>query len=114
MNILTAKTAGANPRVKPSHSAANEKNLAIITAVGRDRTGLIAGISKVLAENKVNIEDLSQTVMHDMFAMILLVDAGKSPLAFEQLREKLKGEGKKIGLEVTIQHKKIFEYMHRI
>ncbi len=91
-----------------------EKNLAIITAVGRDRTGLVAGISKTLSDNKINIEDLSQTIMQDMFAMILLVDTSKSPLAFEQLREKLRGEGRKIGLDVSIQHKKIFEYMHRI
>ncbi|MFA6049487.1 MAG: ACT domain-containing protein [Candidatus Micrarchaeia archaeon] len=90
------------------------KNLAIITAVGRDRTGLVAGISKTLADNKINIEDLSQTIMQDMFAMILLVDTSKSPLAFEQLREKLRAEGKKTGLDVSIQHKKIFEYMHRI
>ncbi len=98
---------------KTSQSNSGE-NLAIITATGIDKTGLVAGIARVLAENNVNIEDLSQTRMQDVFAMILLVDTSQSPLEFEKLRGKLKLEGKKIGLDVSIQNKKIFEYMHRI
>lgn len=109
MAMQTSPNAGAKKTLEKK-----EKNLAVITATGVDNTGLVAGISRVLAENKVNIEDLSQTTMNGLFAMMLLVDTSKSPLAFEKLREKIVSEGKKIGLEVTMQHKKIFEYMHRI
>jgi ACT domain-containing protein len=90
------------------------KELAVITAFGKDSTGLVAGVTRVLAENNVNIEDLGQTVMQDLFAMILLVDISRAKCDFESLQKKLSAEGKKLGLQVLIQHKDIFEYMHRV
>ncbi|MDD5317755.1 MAG: ACT domain-containing protein [Candidatus ainarchaeum sp.] len=90
------------------------KELAVITAFGKDRTGLVAGVSRVLAENGVNIEDLSQTIMQDMFAMMILVDIGKSSRSFDELQEMLSREGGRLGLEVRIMHKDIFERMHRV
>jgi ACT domain-containing protein len=90
------------------------KELAIVTAFGKDRTGLVAGVSRVLAENGVNIEDLSQTIMQDMFAMMILVDISNAKRDFEGLQGELSREGKKLGLEVRIMHKNIFERMHRV
>jgi ACT domain-containing protein len=90
------------------------KEFAVVTAFGKDRTGLVAGVSRALAESGVNIEDLSQTIMQDVFAMIMLVDVSGSKLDFEALQERLSAEGGKLGLEVRIQHKDIFERMHRV
>ncbi|MBU0586347.1 ACT domain-containing protein [Candidatus Micrarchaeota archaeon] len=91
-----------------------EKELVVLTAFGKDKTGLVAGITKILAENKVNIEDLSQTIMQDMFAMLMLLDISESGIDFETLQKKLDEEGNKLGLQVKIQHKNIFESMHRV
>ncbi len=93
---------------------ADEKQIVVLSAFGKDRTGLVAGVTKVLAENKVNIEDLSQTIMQDVFAMVMLLDISNAGCDYETLQKKLDQEGKKIGLQINIQHKEIFEYMHRI
>lgn len=91
-----------------------EKELVILTAFGKDMPGLVAGISNVLAQNNVNIEDISQTIMQDQFAMIMLLEISKAKCDFEALQKKLNEEGEKIGLQIKIQHKNIFEYMHRV
>ncbi|VVC71909.1 ACT domain protein [uncultured archaeon] len=90
------------------------KELAIVTAFGKDRTGLVAGITGALAQNGVNIEDLSQTIMQDMFAMMILVDISKCKCNLEELQSRLSAEGGRLGLEVRVQHKEIFERMHRV
>jgi len=90
------------------------KELAVITVMGRDRPGLVAGISRVLAENEVNIEDISQTILQDMFSMILMVDISSCKVSFEALDEALQQEGRRLGVKILMQHKKIFDFMHRI
>jgi len=92
----------------------SEKELAIITVMGKDRPGLVAGISRVLAEHGVNIEDISQTILQDMFSMILIVDLSASTVSFEALQEALAREGNALGVKVLMQRKKIFDFMHRI
>lgn len=91
-----------------------EKELAIITVLGQDRVGIVAGISSVLAENSVNIEDISQTVMEKCFTMVLMVDISGSSQALDGLRKLLSEEGKRLGVEVTVQHEDLFQSMHRI
>jgi ACT domain-containing protein len=91
-----------------------DKELAIITVMGRDRPGLVAGISRVLADHQVNIEDISQTILQEMFSMILIVDISACQTSFEALQEALAQEGNSLGVKVLMQHKKIFDFMHRI
>lgn len=90
------------------------KDLAIITVIGKDRTGIVANVSKVLFEENVNIEDIMQTIMDGIFVMAMLVDFKKSPKDIKALRAKLEKTGEKIGMQIQIQHEKIFETMHRI
>jgi len=87
---------------------------AVITVIGKDRIGIIAKISGVLAEHKVNILDISQTIMQEMFTMMMLVDISSAVLPFAALSEKLDEAGKELGLQVKIQHEDIFDSMHRI
>ena len=90
------------------------KNLAIITIIGKDRTGVVARVSQALYEENVNIEDISQTVMENNFVMVMLVDLTNAKKDIGSLRKKLKKLGEAIGQQIQIQNEKIFEAMHRI
>ncbi|MDN5326661.1 MAG: hypothetical protein PWP41_1357 [Moorella sp. (in: firmicutes)] len=87
---------------------------AIITVLGRDRVGILAGITAVLAGANVNILDISQTILQEFFTMIMIVDLKESSLAFNELQEQLKEKGKDLGVQVTIQRADVFKFMHRI
>ncbi|MBQ3553673.1 MAG: ACT domain-containing protein [Clostridia bacterium] len=87
---------------------------AIITVVGKDRVGIIAEVSRILSENQVNILDISQTIMQDMFTMIMLVDVSVAKVAFSELSDALDALGKSMGLSIRIQHEDLFHSMHRI
>lgn len=87
---------------------------AVITVVGQDKIGIIAEVSRALAENDVNILDISQTIMQDMFTMIMLVNTEKSGASFKELSETLRRLGEKLGLSIQIQHEDLFQSMHRI
>ncbi len=87
---------------------------AVISVIGKDRVGIIAGVSKILAEANVNILDISQTIMQEIFTMVMLVDISQANIPFPGLSEDLKALGVKLGLSIQIQHEDIFNSMHRI
>lgn len=90
------------------------KDLAIITVIGKDRTGIVATVSTALFEESVNIEDISQTIMEGNFVMAMLVDIKNAKKDIKALRSKLEKVGEKIGQIIQIQSEKIFESMHRV
>ncbi len=87
---------------------------AVVTVTGTDRRGIIAKVSCFLAERNVNIEDVSQTVLGDNFAMIMLVDTSESKEDIAQLARDCEEMGKSIGMSVRIQHEDIFNAMHNV
>ena len=87
---------------------------AIVTVLGKDRIGIIAAVSNMLAGNQVNILDISQTILQDYFTMIMLVDTSQSAASTEQLQAALKELGLRLGLEMRLQHEDIFNSMHRV
>ena len=87
---------------------------AIITVVGKDKVGIISGVANLLSDNNVNILDISQTILQDMFTMMMLVDVDGSKYNVGQLGELLGDKGKELGVEIRIQLEEIFESMHRI
>jgi ACT domain-containing protein len=91
-----------------------EKELVVITIIGLDKTGIVAGVSNVLAENNVNIEDISQTVLDKYFAMMMLVDISNSGMSLEELQNKLSEKGAEMHLVIKVQHEDVFKTMHRI
>jgi ACT domain-containing protein len=95
-------------------SAQQDKDLIVITVIGVDRPGIVAGIASVLASSNVNIEDISQTVLRGFFAMIMIADISKATCNLSELRERLEAKAKELGVEVFIQHSDIFRAMHRI
>lgn len=85
-----------------------------ITVIGKDTVGIIAGLSAILAERNVNILDINQTVMDNMFTMIMMVDTSDLKGSFSDLSNSLSDYGKDAGLSVRMQREEIFNTMHRI
>jgi ACT domain-containing protein len=86
----------------------------IITVLGHDRVGIIAAIANILAEANVNILDISQTILQGFFTMVMVVDTSHSKTEVGPLRDLLTEKAKELGLQVTVQHEDIFNFMHRI
>ena len=87
---------------------------AIVTVIGKDRVGIIASVCSLLAENGVNILDISQTILQEFFSMIMLVDTAACKVSFDDLSKTLKISGEEKSLSIRIQREDIFEAMHRI
>jgi ACT domain-containing protein len=87
---------------------------AVVTVMGKDRVGIVANISSVLAKHNVNILDISQTIMQDLFAMIMLVDISQADVDLSTLRGEIEDKAKEMGLQAIVQHEDIFRFMHRI
>lgn len=86
----------------------------IITVVGKDTVGIIAKVCTYLANNKVNILDISQTIVSGFFNMMMIVDMNQSEKPFNDCAKELEQIGEEIGVKITCQHEDIFEMMHRI
>ncbi|MGN0513351.1 MAG: ACT domain-containing protein [Lachnospiraceae bacterium] len=86
----------------------------IITVVGKDTVGIIAKVCTYLAENGVNILDISQTIVQEYFNMMMIVDMNKSTKPFDIVSSELAELGKSIGVIIKCQHEDIFDMMHRI
>ena len=87
---------------------------AVVTVSGTDRRGIIAKVSVFLSEKKINIEDISQTIMGDCFAMIMMVEMSDCGEDFALLAEEMEALGREIGMSVRIRHADIFDAMHKI
>ena len=87
---------------------------AIATVIGKDRVGIIADVSALLAQRGVNVLDISQTVLQDYFTLMKLVDASGCIVPFASLASELAAEGESRGLQIRIQRVDIFNAMHRI
>lgn len=87
---------------------------AIVTVIGEDKTGIIAKVSTVLYENNINIQDISQTIMQNMFTMIMLVDFRASEISVQEITDKLNAVAKEMNLSIHVQREEIFSSMHRI
>lgn len=92
----------------------SDQERAVITVLGEDRVGIVAGISQILAENKVNILDLTSTKIQDLFVMVIIIDISKASINFNELQESLRLKGENIGVQVTTQQENIFRYIHRV
>ena len=87
---------------------------AVITVVGKDAVGILAKVSAICAEKNANVIEVTQNVMHDMFAMIMLVDISTLSVDFSELSRLLAALGDQLGLSIHVMHEDIFDSMHRI
>lgn len=86
----------------------------IITVIGKDTVGIIAKVCTYLAENNVNVLDISQTIIQDYFNMMMIADINASAKDFDVLSTELRAIGEEIGVKIKMQHEDIFNTMHRI
>lgn len=87
---------------------------AVVTVTGKDKKGIIAKVSGFLAEKGINVEDISQTLLQDYFAMIMLVDISDLKTELSELAKECEKLGNEIGMSIRIQHEAIFNAMHNI
>lgn len=86
----------------------------IITVVGKDTVGIIAKVCTYLADNDINILDISQTIVQDYFNMMMIVDMNNTKKPFGDVVDELAELGKEIGVIIKCQKEEIFDSMHRI
>lgn len=91
-----------------------EDNKIIITIIGADKIGIVAKITAILAECKVNIEDIKQSIMQDFFVMFMLAETSQASLPFNEIKDKLTQAGEEMKMEIWVQKKAIFDKMHTI
>ena len=84
----------------------------VVTVVGKDRVGIIATVSSLLAENKVNILSINQNIMDGFFNMVMLAETTDDTVKLGELAAQLKKKGEEIGVEIKAQHQDIFNVMH--
>jgi ACT domain-containing protein len=89
-------------------------NRIVITVIGPDRVGIIAAVSAVLAENSVNILDISQTIMQEFFVMVLVADMATATIDLVTLKDLLARKGDDLQVRIDAQHEDVFNFMHRI
>ena len=86
----------------------------IITVVGKDTVGIIAKVCTYLADNQINILDISQTIVADYFNMMMVVDRSSALKSFGDMADDLKAVGEEIGVIIKCQREEIFDMMHRV
>lgn len=87
---------------------------AVITVIGKDKVGIIHKVSGILKDNNINILDISQTIMGDIFTMVMMTDISGSKCQFDALSDELEKAGEDMGVKITICLEDIFNEMHRI
>lgn len=87
---------------------------AILTVIGKDKVGIIAGVSSELLKLDINIVDVNQTVMEEYFTMIMMLDLGKVNTSFEEAKSALLLKGNDLGVDIKIQRTEIFNAMHTL
>jgi ACT domain-containing protein len=87
----------------------------IVTVTGRNRPGIVAAFSKVLAREQVDIVDLSQKLLEeDLFVMMIVASLEQAGSTVVSLREKLRKQGEALGLQVSVHHERLFRYLNRV
>ncbi|MFA6855960.1 MAG: ACT domain-containing protein [Treponema sp.] len=87
---------------------------AIITVVGSDKVGIIAKVSTFLADHKINIADITQTILSGNFVMMMMVNLDSADISIDELRKSMSREAEEMGVEINIMNEKVFSAMHRI
>jgi len=97
-----------------NQSEATGKNRIVITVIGPDRVGIIAGVTTILSENRVNILDINQTIMQEYFVMVLVADLENASVDLVTLKDLLAAKGEDLQVRIDAQHEDVFNFMHRI
>lgn len=86
----------------------------VLTVIGQDKVGIIAGVSNTLAECNINIININQNIMQGFFNMVLIADMSEATVSLQEAKDKVHALGEKIGVEIRMQSEEIFTAMHRV
>ena len=86
----------------------------VLSVIGQDKVGIIAGVSNALAECNINIININQNIMQGFFNMVLIGDMSEATVSLQEAKEKVHALGEKIGVEIRMQSEEIFTAMHRV
>ena len=87
---------------------------AFITVMGHDTVGVVAKVSTLCSELNINIEDVTQSILQGMFAMIMLVDISKCSVSHEELHQRMDALAKEMGMQINLTRQEVFDAMHTI
>ncbi|WP_102337769.1 ACT domain-containing protein [Collinsella provencensis] len=94
--------------------AETSANRIVITVLGKNRPGIVAGVTNVLSDANVDIRDITQSIIEDIFTMTLLADISAATIDFAQLQEALVAEGERLGVTCEVQREDVFQFMYRL
>ena len=86
----------------------------VLSVLGKDRKGIVAAIATTLYEAGANIDDISQTILKDMFSMTMMVTIDEETCTFNDLQERLATDGEKLGLQIKLQREDVFDFMYKV
>ena len=86
----------------------------VLTVIGQDKVGIIAGVSNTLAECNINIININQNIMQGFFNMVLIADMSEATVSLQEAKDKVHALGEKLGVEIRMQSEDIFKAMHRV
>ena len=101
-------------RVDDGIKARGVQQRAVVWGIGGDRPGILADVAELLGKRKINILEISQTILSGVFAMVMIVDVTHATGQFGELKAELEGLGKSLGINLSAQRDEIFQYMHRV
>ncbi|WP_206383739.1 ACT domain-containing protein [[Collinsella] massiliensis] len=90
------------------------QNRIVITVLGKNRPGIVAAVSRVLGEEGIDIRDITQSIIEEIFTMTMIADMGAASTSFSELQERLSAVGQEIGVDVQIQREDVFNFMYRL
>ena len=108
------RDAPREPERKASPMAEVAQNRIVITVLGKNRPGIVAAVSRVLGEEGIDIRDITQSIIEDIFTMTMIADMGAASTSFSELQERLSAVGQEIGVDVQIQREDVFDFMYRL
>lgn len=89
-------------------------SVSVVTVIGKDRIGIVRDVSTLLADNRLNILNISQQLMDSYFTMIILIDSAQCPKSRQEILDLLAVEGQRLALDIRMQDEELFKAMHRI
>ncbi|MFZ2958856.1 MAG: ACT domain-containing protein [Candidatus Ozemobacteraceae bacterium] len=91
-----------------------EKQHVVITVLGANKPGILAGITRIIADADVNVEDVSQRIMKDLFALMMVTDFTSANCTFEEFQTRMQKGAEEMRVKIIIQHEDVFKFMHRL
>lgn len=86
----------------------------VITVLGANKPGILAGITRIIADAHVNVDDISQKVMGDLFALMVVTDFSQANCTFDEFQARMQKGSEELKVRIFVQHEDVFKFMHRV